>query len=65
MSDLNQESWTKQLKSDNNAVVLDVRTDMEIAEGFIPNAIQLFSKSNKKCGYFLISMIFPVNLVIL
>ena len=41
MSDLNQENWTKQLKSDNNAVVLDVRTDMEIAEGFIPNAIHV------------------------
>lgn len=41
MSDLNQETWTKQLKSDNNAMVLDVRTDMEVAEGIIPDAIQI------------------------
>ena len=41
MSDLNQETWTKQLKSDNKAVVLDVRTDGEVAEGIIPNAIHI------------------------
>ena len=41
MSDLNQETWTKQLKSDNNAVVLDVRTQAEVAEGVIPKAIHI------------------------
>lgn len=38
MSDLNQETWTKQLNSDNNSVILDVRTEQEVAEGIIPNA---------------------------
>lgn len=41
MADLSQEEWTKQLASDNNAIVIDVRTDEEVAEGIIPNAIQI------------------------
>ena len=41
MSDLSQEIWTKQLSKDSNAVVLDVRTDSEVAEGIIPNAIHI------------------------
>ncbi|MFV0540984.1 MAG: rhodanese-like domain-containing protein [Aestuariibaculum sp.] len=38
MEELSQEEWTSQLANDNNAVVLDVRTDAEVAEGIIPNA---------------------------
>jgi len=41
MSDLSQENWTKQLDADTNAVVLDVRTDAEVAEGIIPNAVHI------------------------
>jgi len=41
MSDLSQKDWTKKLASDNNAVVLDVRTDGEVAEGIIPNAVHI------------------------
>lgn len=41
MEDLTQEDWTSQLAKDDNAVILDVRTDDEIAEGIIPNAIQI------------------------
>ena len=38
MADLSQEEWTKQLAEDNNAVILDVRTQAEVDEGYIPNA---------------------------
>jgi len=41
MENLTQEEWVEQLEKDNNAIVLDVRTDAEIAEGIIPNAIHL------------------------
>jgi len=41
MEDLTQEEWSEQLAKDNNAVVLDVRTDAEVADGIIPNAIHL------------------------
>lgn len=41
MADLSQENWTKQLKEDNNSVVLDVRTQEEIDLGIIPNAIHI------------------------
>ncbi|GAL66214.1 rhodanese-like domain-containing protein [Jejuia pallidilutea] len=41
MENLTQEEWVAQLKNDDNAVVLDVRTDAEIAEGIIPNAVHL------------------------
>jgi len=41
MEDLTQEEWVEQLENDNNAVVLDVRTDAEVADGIIPNAIHL------------------------
>ena len=36
---LSQNEWTSQLESDTNAVILDVRTDDEWNEGFIPGAI--------------------------
>ncbi len=38
MADLSQEEWASQLSSDENAFVLDVRTDEELEEGQIPNA---------------------------
>ena len=41
MANLTQEDWKTQLDEDTNAVVLDVRTDAEVAEGIIPNAIQI------------------------
>ncbi len=41
MADLTQEEWSEQLKNDPKAVVIDVRTDAEFEEGYIPNAIQI------------------------
>ena len=41
MEDLSQDEWAEQLANDDNAVVLDVRTDAEVAEGIIPNAIHI------------------------
>ena len=41
MANLSQEDWKTQLELDTNAVILDVRTDVEVAEGIIPNAIQI------------------------
>lgn len=41
MEDLTQEEWISQLESDANAVILDVRTDAEVADGIIPNAIHI------------------------
>ena len=39
--DLTQEEWASELKNDPNAVVLDVRTDGEVMQGIIPNAINI------------------------
>jgi len=41
MANLTQEEWKQQLANDSNAVILDVRTEGEVAEGIIPNAIQI------------------------
>ncbi|MFQ3239516.1 MAG: rhodanese-related sulfurtransferase [Olleya marilimosa] len=41
MADLIQSDWANQLEKDDNAIILDVRTDEEVAEGKIPNAIQI------------------------
>jgi rhodanese-related sulfurtransferase len=41
MEDLTQEEWVEQLENDNNAVILDVRTDDEVEDGKIPNAIHI------------------------
>ena len=41
MADLTQQDWIEQLKKDENAVIIDVRTDMELEEGCIPGAIQM------------------------
>ncbi|THD66403.1 rhodanese-like domain-containing protein [Robertkochia marina] len=41
MADLTQEQWVSQLKNDANAVVLDVRTEKEVSQGMIPDALHL------------------------
>lgn len=41
MADLTQAQWSEQLEADDNAVIMDVRTDAEIAEGYIPEAIHM------------------------
>lgn len=39
--DLTQEEWASKLKNDPKAVVLDVRTEGEVMQGIIPNAINI------------------------
>jgi rhodanese-related sulfurtransferase len=39
--DLSQNEWRTQLKSDENWVILDVRTDEECLDGIIPGAINI------------------------
>lgn len=41
MADLKQEKWASQLEKDPNAVILDVRTEEEVEQGYIPNAINI------------------------
>jgi rhodanese-related sulfurtransferase len=41
MSDLSQSEWASQLESDSKSIILDVRTDAEVEEGMIPEAIHL------------------------
>lgn len=41
MADLTQQEWASQLEKDENAVILDVRTEEEVNEGYIPGAINL------------------------
>lgn len=41
MADLNLNEWQEQLINDRNAIILDVRTSDEVAEGAIPNAINV------------------------
>ena len=41
MADLTQIDWVEQLNNDNNAVILDVRTQDEVDEGKIPNALHI------------------------
>ena len=41
MKNLTQEQWKDALKNDENAVILDVRTEGEFIEGFIPGAKNL------------------------
>ncbi|AVR47282.1 rhodanese-like domain-containing protein [Christiangramia fulva] len=38
MKDLSQEEWQKKLQEDEKAVILDVRTQEEVDEGYIPEA---------------------------
>jgi rhodanese-related sulfurtransferase len=35
---LSQEEWAEQLQQDENAFILDVRTEEEVEEGYIPGA---------------------------
>lgn len=39
--DISQEEWAEGILSDENAIVLDVRTEAEYDEGNIPNAINI------------------------
>lgn len=39
MTDLTNQEWQEQLAQDTNAVVIDVRTDDEVSEGHLPNAL--------------------------
>ena len=41
MADLSQEEWAEQLKGDDNALILDVRTPEEVEEGYIPGATHI------------------------
>jgi len=41
MADLSQIEWEEQLEKDDNSFILDVRTEEEVEEGFIPNALNL------------------------
>jgi len=41
MADLTQEEWSGQLSKDDNAVILDVRTEDEFDNGYIPNSINI------------------------
>jgi len=41
MENLTQDEWAEELENDDNAVVLDVRTADEVADGIIPNAIHI------------------------
>lgn len=38
MADLTQQKWLENLQSDENAVIIDVRTAEEYAQGCIPNS---------------------------
>lgn len=41
MADLSQKEWEEQLEKDENSVILDVRTEIELEEGYIPNSINI------------------------
>ncbi len=38
MKELSQDEWREQFEKDDKAVILDVRTEQEVEEGYIPNA---------------------------
>ena len=38
MKNLTQEQWSKEVTENKDAVILDVRTEEEFIEGYIPNA---------------------------
>lgn len=38
---LSQQDWAEQLSDDTNAVILDVRTDDEFNDGYIPGAVNI------------------------
>ncbi len=39
MQDLTQSQWHERLAQDDNALILDVRTQLEVEEGMIPKAL--------------------------
>jgi rhodanese-related sulfurtransferase len=41
MEHLAQEEWVEELENDENAVILDVRTENEVRDGIIKNAIHI------------------------
>ena len=41
MKELSQEEWKSQLEKDDQAVILDVRTQEEVEDGYIPTAKNL------------------------
>ncbi len=41
MKNLTQEQWSKEVSEDENAVILDVRTEEEFVEGYIPTATNI------------------------
>lgn len=41
MKNLTQDQWKEGVQKDDNAVILDVRTEEEFIEGYIPNARNL------------------------
>lgn len=41
MKNINQQEWQERIASDKNAVIIDVRTPAECAEGIIENAIMI------------------------
>lgn len=41
MQNLSQQEWQKKSLEDQNAVIIDVRTDLEIEMGYIPNALHM------------------------
>ena len=41
MYNISKEEWKKRISEDDNAVILDVRTPEEWAEGVIPNTLKI------------------------
>ena len=41
MNNLFQEDWRKELEANSDSVILDVRTEEELAHGFIPGATNI------------------------
>lgn len=41
MQELSQAQWSEQATNQDDAIIIDVRTDMEVAQGMIPNAQQI------------------------
>jgi len=39
--DITQDQWEDQIVNDTNAIILDVRTEEEVEDGFIPNMLHL------------------------
>ncbi len=39
--DITQEEWQELITKDDNAVILDVRTEEEVEDGFIPNMLNI------------------------